>query len=98
MTKFKWTQGSVRSLVMIGDSNPHGPKYPLNRQNIDWRLECDTLKTEAIRVYAEVISAKKEVVLLDRVTGDMFTGQEACDLIGYYYYYYYYYYYLLLIF
>ena len=31
VTKFKWTQGSVRSLVMIGDSNPHGPKYPLNR-------------------------------------------------------------------
>lgn len=30
----------------------------------------------------EIISAKKEVVLVDKETGDMFTGQEACDLIG----------------
>ncbi|XP_048584326.1 uncharacterized protein LOC5507494 [Nematostella vectensis] len=31
---------------------------------------------------AEKISDKKEVVLVDKVTGDMFTGREACDLIG----------------
>ena len=30
----------------------------------------------------EIISAKKEVVLVDRDTGDMFTGQEACELVG----------------
>ena len=30
----------------------------------------------------EVISQKKEVVLLDKATGDMFTGPEALDLIG----------------
>lgn len=30
----------------------------------------------------EKISDKKEVVLVDKVTGDMFTGQEACDMIG----------------
>ena len=30
----------------------------------------------------EVISHKKEVVLVDRATGDMFTGKEACDMIG----------------
>ena len=30
----------------------------------------------------EIISEKKEVVLLDKATGDMFTGPEAFDLIG----------------
>ncbi len=44
--------GSTRSLVMIGDCNPHGPNYPLNREHINWRTECQSLKEEAIRVYA----------------------------------------------
>ncbi len=30
----------------------------------------------------ETVSHKKEVVLVDKVTGDMFTGAEACRLIG----------------
>lgn len=30
----------------------------------------------------EKISDKKEVVLVDKVTGDMYTGPEACNLIG----------------
>ena len=30
----------------------------------------------------EVISSKKAVVLVDRETGDMFTGTEAADMIG----------------
>ena len=30
----------------------------------------------------EIISNKKEVVLIDKATGDMFTGQEAFDMIG----------------
>ena len=30
----------------------------------------------------EIISNKKEVVLVDKVTGDMFTGSEAFDMIG----------------
>jgi len=30
----------------------------------------------------EIISNKKEVVLVDKATGDMFTGQEAFDMIG----------------
>ena len=37
---------------MIGDCNPHGPNYPLNTQNIDWRTECELLKENKIRVYA----------------------------------------------
>lgn len=30
----------------------------------------------------EKISDKKEVVLVDKVSGDMFTGPEACEMIG----------------
>ena len=30
----------------------------------------------------EIISAKKEVVLVDKETGDMFTGREAFSLVG----------------
>merc|ERR1712008_586601 len=30
----------------------------------------------------EIISHKKEVVLIEKETGDIFTGGEACDLIG----------------
>ena len=30
----------------------------------------------------EIISNKKEVVLLDRKTGDMFTGREAAEMVG----------------
>ena len=30
----------------------------------------------------EIVSHKKEVVLVDRATGDMFTGREAADMIG----------------
>ncbi len=30
----------------------------------------------------ETVSHKKEVVLVDKVTGDMFTGAEACAMIG----------------
>ena len=31
---------------------------------------------------AEKVSDKKEVVLVDKVSGDMFTGPEACAMIG----------------
>ena len=66
VTKLMWTPGSVRSLVMIGDSNPHGPKYPLNRQKIDWRVECDSLRTEAIRVYAVQALNRREATAFYR--------------------------------
>ena len=32
-TKFKWSKddGVTKSVVVIGDATPHGPKYPLNK-------------------------------------------------------------------
>jgi len=59
-TKLGWTKGSTRSLVMIGDCNPHGPNYPLNVQKIDWRTECGLLKEEGVRIYAVQALNRKE--------------------------------------
>ena len=59
-TQLSWTPGSVRALVMIGDCNPHGPGYPLNRDRIDWRTEAAALAEEGIRVYAVQASAVRK--------------------------------------
>ena len=59
-TQLSWTPGSVRALVMIGDCNPHGPSYPLNRDHIDWRTEAAALAEEGIRVYAVQASAVRK--------------------------------------
>ena len=74
VTKLQWTPGSVRSLVMIGDCNPHGPKYPLNRQKIDWRTECATLRQEAIRVYAVQALNRKEATAFYRDLASLTDG------------------------
>eukprot|EP00092_Neocalanus_flemingeri_P008093 GFUD01008733.1.p1 GENE.GFUD01008733.1~~GFUD01008733.1.p1 ORF type:complete len:520 (-),score=147.42 GFUD01008733.1:102-1661(-) len=59
-TKLAWSLGSIRSLVMIGDCNPHGPNYPLNKQKINWKTECGQLKDEEIRIYAVQALNRKE--------------------------------------
>ena len=74
VTRLQWTPGSVRSLVMIGDCNPHGPKYPLNRQKIDWRTECATLRQEAIRVYAVQALNRKEATAFYRDLASLTDG------------------------
>merc|ERR1711935_209809 len=51
-TKLSWTAGSKRGLVMIGDSNPHVPSYPLNLQNLDWERECAELNQADVRLYS----------------------------------------------
>ena len=51
-TKLDWSKDSIKSLVMIGDCNPHGPNYPLNTEKINWRTECERLKEDGVRVYA----------------------------------------------
>lgn len=47
-----WSSGKTKALVMIGDDVPHGPKYPMNRKNLDWRNELDLLLEAGINVYA----------------------------------------------
>lgn len=43
--KLSWTPNSKRSLVLIGDSNPHGPVYHYGGKTyrVNWRTECDEL-------------------------------------------------------
>ncbi|XP_069142541.1 uncharacterized protein [Argopecten irradians] len=49
-----WTPGSQRSLVMIGDSDPHEPGYTFNDfiNDIDWREETKHLNEMGVRIYA----------------------------------------------
>eukprot|EP01137_Pigoraptor_chileana_P030862 Opistho-2@17907 len=50
--KLGWSPSCAnRSLVLIGDSNPH-PLKSNNPYNIDWRVEARNLASKNIRVYA----------------------------------------------
>lgn len=51
-TKLSWTFGSQRSLVLIGDSNPHEPNYLQNTLKLDWRKEADGLAVMGVRIYS----------------------------------------------
>ena len=74
VTKLKWTANSTRSLVMIGDCNPHGPNYPLNKQKINWKTECATLKAEGIRIYAVQALNRKEATAFYRELATLTDG------------------------
>ena len=45
-----WRPGSQRSLVMIGDANPHGVNYPQNVDKIDWKEEVKHLYDEMVGI------------------------------------------------
>ncbi|XP_033745470.1 uncharacterized protein LOC117330983 [Pecten maximus] len=49
-----WTPGSQRSLVIIGDSDPHEPGYKFNDfvNDIDWRQDTQLLNEMGVRIYA----------------------------------------------
>ena len=73
-TRLTWSTGSIRSLVMIGDCNPHGPNYPLNKQKINWRTECGQLKDEEIRIYAVQALNRKEATSFYRELASLTEG------------------------
>ncbi|CAH1800252.1 unnamed protein product [Owenia fusiformis] len=50
-TELSWTPGTQRSLVMIGDCNPHEPNYGLNKKKLDWRKEAKALGEMGVRIY-----------------------------------------------
>ncbi|ESO85061.1 hypothetical protein LOTGIDRAFT_168082 [Lottia gigantea] len=50
--ELSWTPGSKRSLVLIGDANPHEPNYRNNTLNINWRDEADHLGKMGVKIYA----------------------------------------------
>jgi hypothetical protein len=47
-----WSGGKSKVLVMIGDDVPHGPTYPGNIKNLNWRNELELLLEAGINVYA----------------------------------------------
>lgn len=52
-TSLKWKpEARVKALVMIGDSNPHEPGYPLATERIDWRDEARELRRAGVVVHA----------------------------------------------
>ena len=54
-TELSWTPGSQRSLVMIGDANPHPPSYYFARdEKLDWKEEAQKL--------ADMVSRRRECV------------------------------------
>jgi len=50
--KFGWRHDSKKSLVMIGDSNPHELESSENKFKIDWRKEVEKLKTMGVVIYS----------------------------------------------
>lgn len=47
-TKLSWRRLAQKILIVIGDSYPHPPSYPQNKDRIDWREEA--------RLLAETVS------------------------------------------
>ena len=45
-TELSWQPGTQRALVMIGDAIPHGTKYGMNKQKINWKEEVAALNAE----------------------------------------------------
>ena len=42
-TKLSWKRNAQKILIVIGDSYPHTPSYPQNKDRIDWREEARLL-------------------------------------------------------
>jgi len=47
---FSWNPSSVKAFIMVGDAVPHEEKD--NPEHIDWRVECDVLKSLNIPIYS----------------------------------------------
>lgn len=46
-----WSASSKRIMLLIGDANPHGPSYALNRAGLVWQNEADMLGSMGVRVH-----------------------------------------------
>lgn len=55
----KWRSGKSKVLVLIGDDVPHGPTYPDNKEDLDWRNELGLLLEQGIHVYAVQALARR---------------------------------------
>eukprot|EP00005_Dracoamoeba_jomungandri_P011644 CAMPEP_0174264740 /NCGR_PEP_ID=MMETSP0439-20130205/23720_1 /TAXON_ID=0 /ORGANISM="Stereomyxa ramosa, Strain Chinc5" /LENGTH=648 /DNA_ID=CAMNT_0015350787 /DNA_START=28 /DNA_END=1970 /DNA_ORIENTATION=+ len=48
-TRFSWSPGCSKALVLIGDNVPHPPSY--TTEAINWFDECDTLRDMGVKIY-----------------------------------------------
>lgn len=47
-----WGAGSSKSVIMIGDANPHGVNYSMNTRHLDWKNEAKLLGEAGIKIYS----------------------------------------------
>src|SRR5574343_414959 len=47
-----WGAGNSKSVIMIGDANPHEVNYPMNTRRLDWRNEAKLLGEAGIKIYS----------------------------------------------
>ncbi|MBR1454037.1 MAG: VWA domain-containing protein [Lachnospiraceae bacterium] len=47
-----WRENSRKTLILIGDSNPHGVDYSMNKDHLDWNIEVNKLADKRINVFA----------------------------------------------
>jgi hypothetical protein len=58
----KWSKrASCKTLVLIGDANPHAPSYVWDGKQIgiDWRAECAALKEQGVKVCAALAPSRR---------------------------------------
>lgn len=50
--KMNWREDADKIFIMIGDASPHSPRYPENKDNLDWMKETEGLARCGIKVFA----------------------------------------------
>lgn len=58
-TKYKWTPGSKRVLVLVGDDIPHGSGHAENTLHLDWKEEARTLASLGVQICAVQALARR---------------------------------------
>ena len=51
-TEASWRSNTKKILMVIGDSNPHGTNYPMNKDRIDWEHETKLLSEAKVQIFA----------------------------------------------
>ncbi|KAK7113208.1 uncharacterized protein [Littorina saxatilis] len=59
-TKLTWKRKAQKILIVIGDSYPHPPTDPQNKDNIDWRQEARLLAEIGMRIYGVQINSNPQ--------------------------------------
>ncbi|XP_076444170.1 uncharacterized protein LOC143282420 [Babylonia areolata] len=85
----KWSPGSQRVLVVIGDAFPHPPSFHLNKDKIDWKKETQMLQEMGVRIYGVQVNSSNQATEFFKTMTTMTDGQHLklsqfgtlCDVI-----------------